>query len=208
MSNAQVRAPVSVPAVTPDDFVDSERPIDEAKWERRMRCLTLRNAGMTFTAIADKLQISTLQVRRDIRIALRDVIREPAEDMIARQRSVLFDLQRQAYPAALQGDNESRNFIIKLLEHEARLFGLYAPARVAIGVSDTEFAEQAAELIASLGLQPPRELRRAAQPDTGTIDAEVVDDCPDDTDQRDGVDAEADARHAGGATRPPGWSNI
>lgn len=159
--------------ISPDDFANGERPDDETLWERRIRALTLRNAGATYQRIASQLNISIPTARKDVRYALREVINETSEDMLARQRSVLLDIQRINYPAALRGDRDAQNMIIKALEHEARLFGLYAPTRVAVGVSDTEFAEQAAELIESLGLQPPTELRRSAHEDV--LDAEVID---------------------------------
>lgn len=192
--------------VTVSDVAEGTPPPDETVWERRMRALTLRNAGMTYQAIADKLGISSGMVRRDIRMALREVVSETAEDMLARQRGILFDLQRQAYPAALNGDRDAQAMILKTLDHEAKLFGLYAPTRVAVGVSDTEFAEQAAELISSLGLQPPKELRRASDaPDT--IDAEVVTPADAGGGEPDG-DADQLGAEPPGPARPGNWSNI
>ena len=132
-----------------------------------MRALTMRNAGATYAKIAEQFGVSTLTVRKDVRLALREVISETAEDMVARQRGILLDMTRANYPAALSGDLGAQSAIVKCLEHEAKLFGLYAPTRVNVGVSDTEFAAQAAELIAALGLEPPRELGYI-------IDAEVA----------------------------------
>lgn len=155
--------------VTPDDVAASTGAPDETLWERRMRALTMRNAGATYAKIAEQFGVSTLTVRKDVRLALREVISETAEDMVARQRGILLDMTRANYPAALQGDLGAQSAIVKCLEHEAKLFGLYAPTRVNVGVSDTEFAAQAAELIAALGLEPPRELVTGE-----VIDAEVA----------------------------------
>jgi hypothetical protein len=67
--------------------------------------------------------------------------------------------------------------IIATLEREARLFGLDAPTRVNVGVSDVEFAERTASLIESLGLQPPKELVRLGPSvqshNTDVLDVEV-----------------------------------
>lgn len=126
-----------------------------------MRALTMRNAGATYAKIAEQFGVTTVTIRKDVRLALREVVSETAEDMVSRQRAILLDMTRANYPAALQGDLGAQSAIVKCLEHEAKLFGLYAPTRVAVGVSDTEFASQAAELIAALGLEPPRELVRA-----------------------------------------------
>lgn len=133
-------------------------PVDEERWERRMKALTLRNAGGTFSQIAAQLGISATVVRADVRIALREVLAETIEDGVARQVSVLRDMQRGAYPGAMSGDKDSIMAIVRCLEQEAKLKGFYAPARMAVGISDVDFAEQAAELITKLGLEPPREL--------------------------------------------------
>jgi hypothetical protein len=63
------------------------------------------------------------------------------------------------------------------------LFGLDAPQRLAVGISETEFAQQAVELLKVTGPGPLLELVRAAP-----IDGEVI--------------AEA------GESEPDGWSNI
>lgn len=153
---------------TPDDLTRAiaagvvagvgHAPVDEELWERRMRALTLRNAGGTFSQIAAQLHISATVARADVRLALREVLSETTEDFIARQRSVLLDCQRGAYPGALSGDKDSIMAIVRCLEQEAKLLGLYAPVRQVVGISDVDFAEQAAELITKLKLQPPKEL--------------------------------------------------
>lgn len=156
--------------VTPDDVAGATAAPDETLWERRMRALTMRNAGATYAKIAEQFGVTTITVRKDVRLALREVVSETAEDMVARQRGILLDMTRANYPAALQGDMAAQSAIVKCLEHEAKLFGLYAPTRVSVGVSDTEFAAQAAELIAALGLEPPKELRSADVIDVETDD--------------------------------------
>jgi hypothetical protein len=140
-------------------------PVDEELWERRMKALTLRNAGATFSQIGQSLTISPTVARADVRLALREVLSESTEDFIARQRSVLLDCQRGAYPEAMKGDKDSIMAIVRCLEQEAKLLGLYAPMRQVVGISDVDFSNEAAELISKLGLQPPKELMAHA-PDT------------------------------------------
>lgn len=150
---------MTVPAPTADDIAHAERPVDEELWERRMKVLTMRNAGATYQRIADQLGISTVTARKDLQRAYREVLNDTPEDMLARQRSVLLDITRANYAAALQGDKDAAMTIIKGLEQEAKLFGLYAPTRALIGVSDVEFAEQAAALIASINAIDPTALK-------------------------------------------------
>lgn len=203
---------MSSPArVTPDDVAAGIPAPDETLWERRMRALTMRNAGATYAKIAEQLGVSTLTVRKDVRLALREVISETAEDMVARQRAVLLDMTRANYPAALQGDLGAQNAIVRCLEHEAKLFGLYAPTRVAVGVSDTEFAAQAAELISALGLEPPAELARVL-PGPEVIDAETIDADDAETTQT-GPEVLASSTIDPDPTEPPdpedtAWSNL
>lgn len=183
-------------------------PIDEALWERRLRALTMRNAGATFQRIADQMGLSAATVRNDVRMALREVVSETAEDMVARQRSILLDMTRSLYPNALQGDLDAQKQIIRILDHEAKLFGLYAPTRVNVGVSDTEFAEQAAELIAQLGLEPPRELMRGVRRPEA-IPGEVLDVETAEIGQGGAVPPVTEAQRAGGGDTDSGpWSNL
>lgn len=150
---------------------------DETLFERRMRAMTLRNGGATYTQIAERCGTSATQARNDVTWALRHFASESAEDLIARQRSVLHDLQRAHYVRAMSGDKDSSKVVIECLEHEAKLLGLYAPQRMAIGITDTEFARDAAELIADLRPEVFAELQSRAQTEgTGDdiIDTEIV----------------------------------
>lgn len=149
-------------------------PTDERSYERRAKVLTLRNAGATITKIAEEIGVSTAQVRRDLARAYRDVLNDTPEDMLARQRSVLLDITRANYPAMMRGDKDAAMLIMRGLEQEAKLFGLYAPTRVLAGVSDVEFANEAARLIESITANDPtvlmKELDCAPEP-TPTIEA-------------------------------------
>lgn len=161
-------------------FANGTVPPDETTFERRIRVVMLRNAGVTFTDIARKESISTTQARKDLTAGLRDLLADTAEDMIARQRSVIIDVQKANYKKMLEGDVDAARLILSSLEREAKLFGLDAPTRVNVGVSDIEFAEKTAALIESVGGTPPADLlkaigHRADTAGNGTvIDAEVV----------------------------------
>lgn len=164
-------------------FVNGTSPEDETLFERRMRVVMLRNAGVTFTDIARQLKISATQARKDLSAGLRDILADTAEDMIARQRSVTLDLQKANYKKMLEGDIDAGRLILSALEREAKLFGLDAPTRVNVGVSDIEFAEKTAALIESVGGTPPADLLKAIGHragatrdggDAAVIDAEVV----------------------------------
>ncbi|AWN04265.1 Rnase E [Gordonia phage Sour] len=154
------------PRPTADEIAEAARPEDETIFERRMKSLTLRNGGATYTQIAERMGVSVPTARKDVRLALREIVNEPAEDMIARQRAVLHDLHRAHFARALTGDIESTRMVFEGLKLEAQLFGLNAPQRVAVGVTDMEFAEQAAELIAGLDRMPHAEMLASLDPET------------------------------------------
>lgn len=151
--------------VTPDDIAGATPADDETIYERRMRSLTMRNAGATYTQIAERTGVSVPTARKDVRMAYREVVAEPAEDKIARQRGILHDLHRAHFTRALNGDIDSSKIVLDCLKVEATLFGLNAPARVAVGVTDMEFSEQAVELIAGLGRIPPDEMLAGLDPE-------------------------------------------
>lgn len=145
-------------AVSPDDIANAVPAEDATIWDRRMRALTLRNAGATYAKIAQTLQISQERARQDVNRAIKEVVKLPVDQMVDRQRAILLDITRRNYTAALDGDREAQGVIIRCLEHEAKLYGLYAPARVSIGISEAEFGQQAADLLKLVGTGPLAEL--------------------------------------------------
>lgn len=164
--------------ITPDDIADAELLEDAELWERRYKALTLRNAGATWHKIAAQLGVSVYTVQKDVRTAMAEVVKVPVDEMVARQRAILLDLARVNYPAALGGDHDAQTQLLRILEHEAKLYGLYAPTRVQVGISETEFATQAAELLAAIGTEPLRELAGEQAAPIPPIDAEVIEDTP------------------------------
>lgn len=150
----------------------------EELWERRYRAMTMRNAGATYSQIGKQLGVSAEIARRDVGLVLKEFIRQPTEDAIAQHLSVLHDARKAYYPAMLRGDTDAWKPIIQGLEHEAKLRGMYAPERVQIGLTDTQFAEEAVALIASLPTQAVADLQAQAQREAADhqppVEAEVV----------------------------------
>lgn len=187
---------------------------DEELYERRAKVLTMRNAGATFSQIAERVNAERIELgldplsattfRKDHQCALRDVAAASREDIIAEHRSILLDLRRAHYSAALNGDIDSSRIILSTIEREARMFGVDAPTQVALGVSEIDFAERMYAAIVAMGLEPPKEISdgiRHARDDRAYIEGEVVDDgaLPFDVARR--ADAELDAE-------PVVWSNL
>ncbi|AYB69115.1 helix-turn-helix DNA-binding protein [Mycobacterium phage Eaglehorse] len=208
-----------------DDGGAIERPVDETLWERRMQAVSLRNAGMTFSEIARIQGISPALARRDVETALREFMSGEIDQLIARHRSVLMDMQRANYRAMLSGSKEAATTILKGLEHEAKLLGLYAPTRVVTGVGEVEFSERFVQLVNAISPDTLKELLRGAQhtgePRQHPVDAEVVPDPVAETPGGAGAEA-GPGGEAGGADAAParepapdhggddsdGWSNL
>ncbi|WP_457066906.1 hypothetical protein [Mycobacteroides abscessus] len=181
-------------------FVNGTPAIDETAFERRMKVVMLRNAGVTFTDIAKKLGISATQARKDLSAGLRDILSDTAEDMIARQRSVTLDVQKANYKKMLDGDVDAARLILSSLEREAKLFGLDAPTRVNVGVSDIEFAEKTAALIESVGGTPPADLLKAIGHRAGAAGSGAVIDAE--------IEPEDRAEIEPAPVPPPGWEPV
>lgn len=171
---------------------DIDVPDDETLYERRHRFLTLRNAQMTFRAIAEQHNrtavkaatdagldpdeaktISPATVRKDIERARRELTSDATrESLVAQEYSVIMDMRRASYQAALGGDVDAIKLIINTSRDVRELFGLDAPKRTQIGVgTDVEFARELSDLIAAIGGAVPNELAFAAGGEHTALDA-------------------------------------
>lgn len=141
-------------------------PSDAPVWERRIKALSLRNNGLTYAQIADALHPEAHNGRSramaDVKAAIKEIVHLPTDQMVDRQRSILIELTAASLPDARAGDKEAAAVVLRCLEHEAKLYGLYAPSRVQVGISKEEFGAQAAELLAAMGTAPLAELSRFA----------------------------------------------
>lgn len=150
---------------------------DIARAERRATVLRLKNAGVSYSAISEQVGVSVQTCVNDVRAGLQEILREPAEEMIANQKAITRDLIRAMYPAAMRGDADAAKTILKTLEHQAKLFGMYAPQRIHISGSDEEFARMTAALMTEIGLEPPEVISAAARKAIGerpVIEGEVL----------------------------------
>lgn len=151
-------------------FDDDDEPnFDDALYERRLRVLSLRMGGMTYREIATVLKIDPSTARRDEAAAKRLIAGDDMEGIIAGQRAVLADIRKANYRSMLGGDKDATANILKGLDHEAKLLGLYAPTRINTGPSHIEFSERAAELITAVSPDILKELLRGTSIDPRVI---------------------------------------
>lgn len=138
---------------------DEKRPIRE-------RALRMKNAGLNNVEISRELQIPYNRVKDELVNAMREFCDEPVQFKAAAQLSMLRDLQRAFYQQAMRGDERAADKLLRVMDHEAKLVGLYAPVRVQPilggGVSDAEFAVVAEAFLQRAGRPVPAHIASAA----------------------------------------------
>jgi len=126
----------------------------------------MRNAGATYEKIAEQMGYSVGSAQKDVFRAIRETVRVPTEAMLDRQRAIINDLIRVNYQTAIDRNHprqfEAQAKLLECLKHEAQLWSLYAPAKVQVGITAGEFAQQAVDLLKATGSGPLVELVRAA----------------------------------------------
>jgi len=102
-------------------------PATIAAKERAAEALRLRVQGHSFAAIAELAGYKSRQAAYDAtRRAIREILREPVEELIELDIARLDELWRAQYPAAVAGDVVALNACLRILERRAKLLGLDA----------------------------------------------------------------------------------
>lgn len=109
------------------------RPLSKARiTKRREKSLELRQQGYTFQDIGQILGVSWVQSRRDVMAGLDEAakkIRESSEHILAVHMGRLERAIQSMWPAIESGDLEAIRTMTKVLEREAKLLGIDAPAK-------------------------------------------------------------------------------
>lgn len=95
--------------------------------ERRAQALELRRSGMDYREIAARLGVSTTLAWRDVQAAVKDIIREPAEDVRTLEIERLDRLFEAHYARALNGDHRSTELCLKVMDRRGRMLGIDLP---------------------------------------------------------------------------------
>jgi hypothetical protein len=127
---------------------------------RAAEALRLRQSGMTWEAIAARLKYRNPSgPRMAVERLLSRVEHEGAAQLRAVEGRRLDELQASVWGKATAGDCDAIRTVLRISERRSKLLGLDAPQRVE-GISEKEFAAQAAELLRITGPGPLRELAR------------------------------------------------
>lgn len=121
--------------------------------ERARKAVTLRIEGHSYARIAETLGWSDESGARHAVTRLLDrVEHESVAELRAVEGRRLDELQRGVWDAATSGDTDAVRAALAVMARRAKLFGLDAPTAFAVGgISESEFAAQAAELLTAIG---------------------------------------------------------
>lgn len=98
---------------------------DKEIMDRALKVWSLRLAGFTHRQIGDKLNISRDTVRRDIERIKVDYPEQTARELAGEQNFKLVEMMKPQYLKAVKGDGRATGTMLKLMDHQAKLFGLY-----------------------------------------------------------------------------------
>lgn len=93
--------------------------------KRAEKTYSLRLAGFTYRQIGDKLNIGIDTVRKDIERMKVEYPETTARELVAEQRAKLVEMMKPQYLKAAGGDRKAAELMLKMMDHEAKLFRLY-----------------------------------------------------------------------------------
>lgn len=95
--------------------------------ERHIAAVNLRKSGATYQEIANELGFAgTSGAEYAVRSALEKTMSQPADELRDLELARLNEMQMGLWSAAISGDTDSVNTVLRLMERRARLLGLDA----------------------------------------------------------------------------------
>lgn len=151
-------------------------PNDHGKTERlatrRLEALELRKAGASYRAIGQRLQISRQQALNDVRFELHELARkrERTTELLRQMELERSDaLTLAVWPKVREGHLGAISTVLRVMEHRAKLLGLYAPQQVEmaaiVGITDAgEIQQRVASKLAAFVASVPEVIEITASP--------------------------------------------
>jgi len=127
--------------------------------ERRRRVMELRIAGWTYDKIGKAFDVTPMTICNDVHAELARAERERGANVAEYRRIQMERIDRaiaKIWPSVAQGEYEAVDRLVKLMEREAKLLGLDAPARIDIRAKLVALAEAegwAADEVVATGAQ-------------------------------------------------------
>lgn len=108
----------------PSQFRDSKQ---DAINRRAEKVRSLRLAGFTYPQISEKVQVGIDTVKRDWERMQVEFPALTTRELVAEQNDKLVEMMKPHYLRAISGDVKATATMLKLMDHQAKLFGLYEP---------------------------------------------------------------------------------
>lgn len=97
--------------------------------EKRAEALEYRKQGYSYSQIGESMGFSAQYAHELVDGALKAMIREPAESIIAMELARLDDMMTAVYGPATKGELMAVDRVVKLGERRAKILGLDAPEK-------------------------------------------------------------------------------
>ncbi len=108
------------------EHMASEHRIDAA--EKQRRALELRKAGVSFEKIAEQVGYASRSgAHKAVLTALRNTLREPADELRTMELERLDRMQAALWPQVQQGHQGAIDRVLRIMQRRADLLGLDAP---------------------------------------------------------------------------------
>lgn len=110
--------------------------------QRRAQAIALRQAGLTYQIIAERLGYKTpAAAAQDVQRAMRGLVDQPAKELRDLEASRLDALQVSLWTQARRGDLGAVDRVLRIMRQRAELLGLNAPTRHEVDATATFDAE-------------------------------------------------------------------
>lgn len=106
--------------------------------ERKLKALEMRKARATYAQIGAALGVTKNAAWKLVQSALKETIREPAEEVRALELETLDRLQFALWQQATNGNHGAVDRVLRVMERRAKLLGLDAPEKRELTGKDGE----------------------------------------------------------------------
>lgn len=102
---------------------------------RRAEALTLRMAGIPYSQIADRLQISQTAARNLVVRSLEHANQAAIEELRGVENQRLDRAQAAIWPQVIQGDHKAIQSFLRISQERSKINGIYAPQKLDLAVN-------------------------------------------------------------------------
>jgi hypothetical protein len=114
---------------------------------KRVEALQLRAAGLTYQQIANAIGVGLSTTYNYVITEVQTAARDDAKKLLHLDLVRLDALQRAEWPAAIQGDHQAVNTVIRIIELRQRLVGNMQPASLTVNQNVAQLTPEGSVLV-------------------------------------------------------------